>query len=127
MPAVGPNLSPPPAFDSLRSDPRFVDLVRGEIYLAQPPCAEQRADSIPTQPGSRIQLHGTMPNAYFPPTAVALVSAGSVSATSAVLVPPPVANTMYCFPLCRNVIGGALVFDGIWTAPTCFPVALSTA
>jgi hypothetical protein len=32
--------------------------------------------------------------------------------------PPPVANTMYCLPWCMNVIGTALVFDGISTEPT---------
>ena len=32
-----------------------------------------------------------------------------------------VANTMYCLPLCMNVIGTALVRDGIFTAPTCLP------
>jgi hypothetical protein len=47
-----------------------------------------------------------------------------VSATSDVLAPPPVANTMYCLPLCRKVIGGALVLVGMGTAPTCLPVAL---
>jgi hypothetical protein len=41
-----------------------------------------------------------------------------------VLTSNPVANTMYCLPLCRNVIGGALVLVGMGTAPTCLPVAL---
>lgn len=52
---------------------------------------------------------------------------GSASATSDVFAPAPVANTMYCFPWCRNVIGIAVVRDGIVTSPTCFPVRLSTA
>ena len=52
---------------------------------------------------------------------------GRFSATSDVFPPAPVANTMYCCPLCMKVIGTALVRDGIATAPTCLPVALSTA
>ena len=48
---------------------------------------------------------------------------GRVSATSEVFAPPPVAKTMYCRPLCMKVIGTALVFEGISTAPTCLPVA----
>jgi hypothetical protein len=35
-----------------------------------------------------------------------------------VFAPAPVANTMYCRPWCRKVIGTALVFDGVFTAPT---------
>jgi len=49
------------------------------------------------------------------------------NATSDVVPAAPVANTMYCCPLCMNVIGTALVRDGMTTAPTCFPDALSTA
>ena len=52
---------------------------------------------------------------------------GRVSATSDVLAPAPVANTMYCRPWCMNVIGIAVVREGMATLPTCFPVALSTA
>jgi Hpt domain-containing protein len=52
---------------------------------------------------------------------------GSASATSEVLPAAPVANTMYCRPLCMNVMGTALVFAGMSTAATCLPVALSTA
>ena len=37
---------------------------------------------------------------------------GSVNATSDVFDPAPIANTMYCRPLCRNVIGTAVVFAG---------------
>ena len=46
---------------------------------------------------------------------------------SDVFSPLPVAKTRYCLPLCMKVMGGALVFDGIFTAATCFPVFLSTA
>src|SRR5215213_10023874 len=43
---------------------------------------------------------------------------GSVSATSEVFAPCPIANTTYCLPLCMNVIGTAVDFDGMRTAPT---------
>src|SRR6185437_15242241 len=52
---------------------------------------------------------------------------GNVSATNPVCSPCPVAKTMYCFPLYRNVIGTAVLTVGIGTAPTCLPVALSKA
>ena len=56
-----------------------------------------------------------------------LTASGSARATSEVLAPAPVAKTMYCLPWCRNVIGTAVVREGIASAPTCFPVFLSTA
>jgi hypothetical protein len=52
---------------------------------------------------------------------------GNVNATNPVCSPCPVAKTMYCFPLYRNVIGTAVLTVGIGTAPTCLPVALSKA
>ena len=52
---------------------------------------------------------------------------GSHNATSDAAVDAPVAKTMYCLPSCMNVIGTADVYEGMFTAPTCLPVALSTA
>ena len=48
----------------------------------------------------------------FPP-APAAPARGNVKATNDVFDPAPIANTMYCRPLCRNVIGTAVVFAGI--------------
>ena len=52
---------------------------------------------------------------------------GSVSAMRPDGPPVPDANTMYCLPWCRNVIGTAVLTAGMLTAPTCLPVALSKA
>ncbi len=78
--------------------------------------------------GSHARVRCLSPDhSYRPPGADVVVCPGNVNATSEVFAPPPVANTMYCLPLCMKVIGGALVLLGIGTAPTCLPVALSTA
>lgn len=52
---------------------------------------------------------------------------GSVRAVNRVDAPAHEANTIYCLPSCRNVIGTAVVTDGIGTDAASLPVVLSNA